>query len=537
VGTVDVWNYADLWERVADGRPDQEALVFGEDRRTWRDFDRAANGLAATFLTAGLGQGAKVAVYLHSRPEYLESYFAAFKASLVPVNVNYRYRVGEVRYILDNADAEAVVFGSEFVDIVDQLRGELPGVRAWICVSDDGAPCPDWATPYEQAAAPAERPEMSWSRSPDDLFFLYTGGTTGMPKAVMWRQDDVIRLLSVGLGLRAMAGEPVPETMADWERQVLNSDTAARLTPACPLMHGTGLFTAYSALCGAGTVVLLPGRNYSAAELLDVTERERVNAWAIVGDPFARPVADALDAEPERWDLSSLLGVTSSGAMWTESVKERILRHAPHLVLADAFSSSEAVGMATSLSTGDAAATTARFVVGERTQVLREDGTPVSPGSGESGMLAVQNYLPLGYYKDPEKTARTIVEYDGVRWLLSGDIATVEADGAVHVFGRGSQCINTAGEKVFVEEVEEALKTYPGIQDAIVVGVPDPMWGQAVTAIVQADEPVDEAAVIAHVKELLAAYKAPKRVLQAQVPRSPSGKADFQRAQQMLTTA
>ncbi|MGH3745328.1 MAG: AMP-binding protein [Mycobacteriales bacterium] len=534
---MDGWNYADLWERVAERRPEQEALVYGEDRRTWRDFDRAANGLARSLLGAGLGRGAKVAVYLHSRPEYLEAYFAAFKASFVPVNVNYRYRAGEVEYILDNADAEAVVFGSTFTEIAGQVRDRLPGVRAWVCVDDAGTGCPDWAIPYAEAAAPADRPEVDWARSPDDLFFLYTGGTTGMPKAVMWRQDDVIRLLSVGLGLRAMAGEPVPETMADWERQILASDSAARLTPACPLMHGTGLFTAYSALCGAGTVVLLPGTNYSATELLDVTDRERVNAWAIVGDPFARPVADALDAEPGRWDLSTLLGVTSSGAMWTESVKERILRHAPHVVLADAFSSSEAVGMATSLSTGDAAATTARFMVGDRTQVLRDDGTPVSPGSGENGMLAVHDYLPLGYYKDPEKTARTIVEYDGVRWLLSGDIATVEADGAVHVFGRGSQCINTAGEKVFVEEVEEALKTYPGVQDAIVVGVPDPMWGQAVTAIVQADGQVDEAAVIAHVKERLAAYKAPKRVLQAEVPRSPSGKADFKRAQQMLSTA
>lgn len=532
---MDVWNYADLWERVAERRPDQDALVFGSDRRSWREFDRSANGLAGSFLAAGLARGAKVAVYLHSRPEYLESYFAAFKASLVPVNVNYRYRAGEVRYILDNADAEAVVFGSEFTDTVDEVRRQLPGVRLWVCVDDAGTGCPDWATPYEHAAAPADRPETSWSRSPDDLFFLYTGGTTGMPKAVMWRQDDVIRLLSVGLGLRAMLGEPVPETFDDWERQVLGSDLVPRLIPACPLMHGTGLFTAYSVLTGGGTVVLLTATSFAADELLDLTERERVNVWAIVGDPFARPVADALDAEPDRWDISSLLGVTSSGAMWTESVKQRMLRHSPQVVLADAFSSSEAVGMAASVSTGDTAASTARFAVGERTQVLRDDGTPVAAGSGESGMLAVHDYLPLGYYKDPEKTARTIVEYDGVRWLLSGDIATVDADGTVHVFGRGSQCINTAGEKVFVEEVEEVLKTYPGVRDAIVVGVPDPKWGQAVTAIVQADEPVDEAAMIAHVKERLAAYKAPKRVLQAAVPRSPSGKADFQRAQELLS--
>ncbi|HEX7354143.1 MAG TPA: AMP-binding protein [Mycobacteriales bacterium] len=534
--TVDVWNYADLWERVADRRPDQEALVWGKDRRSWRDFDRAASGLAASFLDAGLRQGAKVAAYLYSQPEYLETYFAAFKASLVPVNVNYRYRAGEVHYILDNADAEAVVFGSSFTDLVNEIRDRLPGVRLWVCVDDAGTGCPDWATPYERAAAPSDRPHVPWDRSPDDLFFLYTGGTTGMPKAVMWRQDDVIRLLSVGLGMRAMLGEPVPETMADWERQLLDAgNPPPKLTPACPLMHGTGLFTAYSALLGGGTVVLLASNKYDAEELLDTTEREHVNAWAIVGDPFARPVADALDAHPGRWDLSSLLGVTSSGAMWTESVKQRILAHAPHLVLADAFSSSEAVGMAASVSTGDSAASTAQFAVGERTQVLRDDGTPVTPGSGESGMLAVHDFLPQGYYKDPEKTARTIVEYDGVRWLLSGDIATVDADGIVHVSGRGSMCINTAGEKVFVEEVEEALKTYPGVQDAIVVGVPDPQWGQAVTAIVQADQPVDEAAVIAHVKERLAAYKAPKRVLQAEVPRSPSGKADFQRAQQMLT--
>ena len=519
------FNFADCWEMAAVESPDRTALVQGERRVSWAELDRRADSLAAALLDAGLPRQAKVGAYLYSMPEYLETYYAAFKASFVPFNVNYRYKAAEVHYILDNADAEAMVFGSSFTPLLEQIRDRLPAVRLWLCVAEDEHPVPDWATPYDEVVSTGRRPQPSWERSPDDLLFLYTGGTTGMPKAVMWRQDDVAQLM--GGGGNVYAGELPAESPAEFRERLRAREHPPVHVPACPLMHGTGQFTSYQNWLQGGTVVLLPSRKYDAEELLDVTERERVTTWAIVGDPFARPVADALDAHPGRWDISSLALVGSSGAMWSEATKRRMLAHHPNMMLVDAFSSSEAVGMGASVSTGGEAAQTARFLAGPRTVVLRPDGQPVSQGTGEVGVVAVHSFLPLGYYKDPDKTARTIVEYDGERYVLSGDMATVDAEGQIAVLGRGSVCINTGGEKVFPEEVEEALKEFPGVRDALCVGVPDAKWGEAVTVVVEADGPVEESAVIAHVKERLADYKAPKHVLVGAIGRSPSGKADY----------
>lgn len=523
------WNFAELWETAAGIRGAADALVHGERRVSWGELDRRANGLAASLLDAGLDRQAKVAVYLYSRPEYLIAYAAAFKAGLVPCNVNFRYKSAEVAYILDNADAEAVVFDRAFAEVLEEVRTQLPAVRRWICV-DGGEGPPPWAQRWEEAAA--ERPAFTppWPRSGEDLFLLYTGGTTGLPKGVMWPQDTVVRLIHDRTDLRG--GQAPPADLADYAGRLVHTRGDV-LVPTCPLMHGTGLFNAYAALLTGGTVALLAGRSFDAEELLTMTERWQATAWAIVGDPFARPVADALDAAPQRWSLDSLQRVRSSGAMWSEEVKRRLLAHAPHLTLVDAYSSSEAVSMATAVSTAGQTQPTAHFNATERAAVLADDGSLVSPGSGEVGALAVADLLPFGYYKDPVKTAGLFREVGGRRYALSGDLARVAADGSLEILGRGSACINTGGEKVYPEEVEETLKSHPAVRDAVCVGVADPQWGEAVTAVVDAAEPVSEVELVDHIKARLAAYKAPKRVVFAPVPRSPAGKPDYDGAAEL----
>jgi fatty-acyl-CoA synthase len=525
------WNLAEIWERIADKFPDATAQVQGNRRSSWQEFDRRADGLAATLLAAGAEHQDKVALYLYNCPEYLEGVYAAFKASLVPVNTNYRYVADELAYLWDNADAVAVVFHGVFVDTIAPMRSRVPKVRTWLWVDDGSGPCPDWATPYEEAAAtPTGRVTGSQPRSGDDILMIYTGGTTGMPKGVMWRQDDLIR---------ATCSTGLPQLLSDPEEVGGHDGLVASLTspgspglPACPLMHGTGWFTAHIYLCMAGSVVTLLDRKFNVIELLDTIEREHVGALTIVGDAFAKPILNALDAEPGRWDLSHLALISSSGVMWSEAVKQGLLRHQPNMLLVDAFSSSEAIGLGQSTSVAGLEAGTAKFKLGENAIVVAEDGSLVQPGSGETGRVAVGGTTPIGYYKDPEKTAATFVTIDGKRYSMPGDWATVEADGTINLLGRGSVCINTGGEKVFPEEVEEALKEHPSVYDAVVVGVPDDKFGEAIAAVVQPKEgsELDPTDVIAHVRVHLAAYKAPKRILPVDsIGRAANGKVDYAR--------
>jgi fatty-acyl-CoA synthase len=527
---VDGWNFAELWERVADKFPDATAQVQGDRRTTWKQFDQRANGVARAILDAGAGHQDKVALYLYNCPEYLETVFACFKASLVPVNTNYRYVADELIYLWDNADAMAVVFHGTFTDTIEGIRDQVPGVRTWLWVDDGAGPCPDWAVPYEQAATTAaDRPNVG-GRSPDDILMIYTGGTTGMPKGVMWRQDDLVRA-TCSVGLPMLVDGPEAAGGYDAVMAAITAPGAPGL-PACPLMHGTGWFTAHMFLTMAGSVVTLVDRKLNPIEILDTIERERVGALTIVGDAFAKPLVAALDAEPGRWDLSSLVIITSSGVMWSESVKEALLRHNPGMLLVDAFSSSEALGMGQSTSAAGMEAKTAKFTLGEHARVITEDGRDVVPGSGEKGRVAVGGFTPLGYYKDPEKSAATFIEIDGKRYSMPGDWATVDADGTINLLGRGSVCINTGGEKVFPEEVEEVLKEHDTVYDAVVVGVPDEKFGEAIVAVVE-PEPgaeISEADLITHVKGHLAAYKAPKRVLVVEtIGRAPNAKVDYAR--------
>ncbi len=529
--TVSGWNYADVWEAVADELPGAPALAQGRQELTWSELDRRADGVARWLLDLGLSRQDKVALYLYNCPEYLEVTFAATKVSLVPVNTNYRYVDDELAYLWDNADAVAVAFHGAFAERVDRVRARVPWVRGWLWVDDGSGPCPGWATPYEAAVTSAGgRVAAPWGRSADDLVLVYTGGTTGLPKGVMWRQDDLFARMNAA-GFRRY---PEGGGVAAVRRTLARNGPGAVLLPACPLMHGTGGFTADECLSEGGKVVLLEGRRLDPVELFDTVVRQRVNGLVIVGDPFARPMLAALDAEPGRWDLSSLVGIVSSGAMWSEDVKRGLLRHHPGMLLIDAFSSTEAVGMGTSVSSAGTAARTAEFALGPEVTVLGAQDQPLEPGSDEVGVLALGGRNPLGYYKDPERSASTFREIDGVRYAVPGDYAQVRPDGTIHLLGRGSVVINTAGEKVFPEEVEEALKTHPDVRDAVVVGVPDERFGEQVVAVV---EPVpgaypDEQALVDHVKARLAGFKAPRRVrLVPTIGRSPNGKVDYRRHQ------
>jgi acyl-CoA synthetase (AMP-forming)/AMP-acid ligase II len=524
------WNYADVWETVADVQPDAIAVTQGERNLTWREFDRGADGIAQFLLDLGAAQQDKVAIYLYNSPEYLQTTFGTVKAGLVPVNTNYRYGDDELSYLWENADAIAVVFHGAFADRIEGILDRVPGIKGWLWVDDGSGPCPDWATPYEDAAKAAiERVSAPWGRSGDDLYMLYTGGTTGMPKGVMWRQDDLFARL-IDSGVRHY---PVEGGIEAVRAALEASPGGVTILPACPLMHGTGNFPSNTVLAEGGRVCLLESRRYDPTELLDTIEREQVNAVVWVGDPFARPLLSALDERPGGWNLSSLLMIISSGAMWSEPVKEALLAHHPRMLLVDAFSSSEALGMGVSVSASGAAAKTASFTLGPDVKVLTDDGRPVQPGSDEVGVLALGGRNPLGYYKDEEKSDRTFKVIDGVRYSIPGDFAQVDADGTIHLLGRGSASINSGGEKIFPEEVEEALKTHPAVRDAVVVGVPHPTYGEQIVAVVElvpaAPEPA-EAELIEHVKERLASYKAPRRVrIVSTIGRAANGKVDYKR--------
>jgi len=521
------WNLADIWERNADRFPDSIAQMQAGRSFTWAEFDRRADGIAHTLLHAGAQRQDKVAHYLYNCPEYLESMFGMFKAALVPVNTNYRYTDDELAHLWDNSDAVAVIFHGSFTQRCEQMRSRAPKVHTWIWVDDGTEPCPEWAIDYEGAAAGATdtgRVSGAWGRSADDLYILFTGGTTGMPKGVMWRQDDMVGSLD------APSKNPLP-TLPGWaEFDARISKPGPRNLPAAPLMHGTGAFNAMWNLVLAGSVVTLPGRKFDPVELLDAIQLHRVNSISIVGDAFAKPILKALDAQPDRWDISSLRVIVSSGVIWASETKVGLLRHNARLIMIDSLGSSEAIGMASNTTTAESTGSTAKFALGPDTCVLAEDGREVLAGSGERGRVALRGRTPVGYYKDEAKSADTFVVHDGVRWSIPGDWAEVEADGTLRLYGRGSQCINTGGEKVYPEEVEEVLKLHPSVNDAAVVGVPDERFGEAITALVEPHEggTIDEAALIAHVRITLAAYKSPKRILTIEtVGRAANGKLDY----------
>ena len=533
-----IWNFGDMLDALgANFSEDHTALIQGERRISWPEMTRRSNNLARHFAALGAVPGDKVGFYMRNCPEYMEGLAACFKARLTHVNVNYRYVDDELAYIFDNSDAALVLYDAAFRDTINRLRPRLPKVKAWIEIGDE-AGTPAGVERYTALAEDGAGTPLDIERSGDDLLFLYTGGTTGMPKGVMWTHQ--IWREANEAGLETIFGF-VPTSMEDYVSAAMEVGRDTRQCPACPLMHGTGLFTAMGALLNGGTIALLPTpETFSAEELWDEVERHRLTNLAIVGDAFAKPMLNVLDAAPGKRDLSSMRGIVSSGVMWSMEVKRGLLEHLPQAALMDSFGASESVGFGMSVMTAEGEIETAKFAIGPHCKVFSEDGREIEPGSGEPGFIARGGAVPLGYYKDPEKTAKTFKTVNGTRYAIPGDWCTVEPDGTLTLMGRGSICINSGGEKIYPEEVEEALKTHPDVLDALVVGIPDDKWGQAVTAIVCPEPGTSpEVAVLTdHVREQLARYKAPKHVIFNDTPaRAPNGKADYAAAKTIALTA
>lgn len=521
------WNYGDILDGVATVvAGDEAALIHGDRTTSWAEFTVRSNNLARNLLENGAQHGDKIAFYMRNCAEYSEGIAAAFKARLTHVNVNYRYIEHELIYLLDNSDATVVIYGSEFANQVAAIRDKLPKVNQWIeVVGPDSSP----QTPgsFEALARGGDGKALNIERSSHDMLFLYTGGTTGMPKGVMWRHADL--WAATGGGGDATRGITPPPNLDVFLRLVESGDRPVNLALP-PLMHGTGLLAAVGGMTRGGTVVTLNSSKFNARLALKAIDNFGVSAISIVGDAFARPMLEELDSSPGKYTLPSLRTITSSGVMWTSEIKAGLLKHQPRLLLSDRFASSEALGMGGSTMTKDESVEVAKFVLGPNTRVFTEDLKEVQPGSGESGMVAVKGFLPLGYYKDQEKTDLTFPVINGDRYSIPGDWAVVEADGSLTLLGRGSNCINTAGEKVFPEEVEEALKFHESVADALVVGLVDDRWGQAITAVVQLHEgfELDEMELKAYSRQHLAAYKLPKNVfVKVDLERAPNGKADY----------
>jgi fatty-acyl-CoA synthase len=499
---------ATLWEAIADTVPHRLAVVQGDRRFTWREFDDRSAQLAGTLRAHDVGAGSKVGQLLYNSPEFLESYYAALKIRAVPFNVNYRYTGEEVAFLLSNADADVLFFHSSLGGVVADALAKSGPLKLLIEVSDRIA------------------------RDGNDITMIYTGGTTGMPKGVVSKLGptltNLLETVPPLVGRARLDIDEVPSFTAGLEEVLVS-------LPAPPLMHNTGLGIGVApALATGGTVVLLEDRRFDAAALWDTVAAERVNAITVVGEPFARPMLTALNEDASR-DLACVRFITSSGAMFSAEVKSGLLGHLPQAVIIDLIAASEGT-MGMSISTADALAPTGRFRPSRGVMVLTESGHPVEPGSGHAGLVALPGGAE-GYYKDEAKTAATFRVLDGQRYTIPGDYATVEADGTLVLLGRGSSCINTAGEKVYPEEVEEILKALPGVEDALVFGIDDERFGQKVAAVLSrapdTDEPLD--GILAGARQKLASYKLPRVAIVVDVvPRTQVGKADYAAARTLL---
>ncbi|WP_217566877.1 acyl-CoA synthetase [Streptomyces sp. GbtcB7] len=535
------YNLADLFESVVDVVPGREALVYidhpgtGAERRlTYAQLDAAANRVAHHLIDSGIRPGEHLGLHLYNGVEYVQTVLGCLKARIVPVNVNYRYVEEELVYLYRDADLVALVFDTEFTDRVAAALPRASALRHLLRVggaATDGASLP--ALDFAEAEA-AGSPERGFPpRSADDQFIIYTGGTTGMPKGVMWRQED---LFFSGLGGGAPTGEPVrkPEELAE---RVAAGGEGITFFPTPPLMHGTSTLTAFIGFNFGQRVVI--HRKFVPEEVLRTVEREKVTSMSLVGDAMLRPLIDALQGPMKGTDCSSMFSVSSSGAIMSETVREQFQSLVPNVMLLNNYGSSES-GFNGTATADSGAGQGFRLRVNSRTQVV-DPATYEPVAVGEAGRVAQRGHVPLGYYNDPKKTAETFFQKDGERWVLLGDMATVDEEGIVTVLGRGSQCINTGGEKVYPEEVEQALKSHPDVYDALVAGVPDEKWGNHVAAVVQLREGAGRPSledIQTHCRSHLAGYKIPRQlVITDTIQRSPSGKADYRWARSVATQA
>ncbi len=530
------FNLADLFELVVDTVPDRLALVAGDVRRTYRQLDTRANRVAHHLEDTGLTPGAHVGILARNRAEWVETMIGCYKARTVPINLNFRYVAPELRYVVDNADLQLLVYDQELSQLVaDSLDGDGRERPLDLLVIGDGtAPVggdPVTAstgaapTRYEEALAAADGGRGFGPRSPDDLYVLYTGGTTGMPKGVMWRQEDIFFAAMGGGGWGA---EPI--AAADELAGRLNADEDGRIPMLVvgPLMHGNAQWAMWNAFMMAGTTVLYTEHHFDPDRILRLIGDEDVVSSALVGDAMARPLAETLAAAPPgTYDVSKLLVIGSGGAMLSAAVKADLAAQLPGAVIMDRFGSSEAGAQGAV----DVGASGPRFVMSADTAVLDDELRRLAPGDGRIGRLARTGRIPVGYYRDEAKTAATFpTDADGVRWSVPGDLASIDPDGVITVHGRGSASINSGGEKIFPEEVEATIKAHPDVYDAIVVGLPDERFGERVAAVVRlrADAEglgLEELAI--HCREHVAGYKVPRQLLLVdEIPLTAAGKPD-----------
>jgi acyl-CoA synthetase (AMP-forming)/AMP-acid ligase II len=516
------YNLADIYESLVDVVGDREALVFEDQRLTFADLEAVANRLAHHLLSIGVQPGDHVGVQLYNCVEYVATMVACFKVRAVPVNVNYRYVEEELLYLFNDADLVALVHDVEFTPRVNAVKDRAPKLKSFISVGVGEAPegAVDW---NDALAAQSPAREGFGPRSSDDLYIIYTGGTTGMPKGVMWRQHDIFY---AGMG----GGDPVgtPASRPEEVAERAPSRGSLVMFPVAPLMHGAAQLATWIAFLQASKVVLV--KKFDAIDVIETAKREGVNSLSIVGDAMGRPMAEALAGPLKGTELPSLFVLSSAGAIFSQTVKDALSALLPNVAMMDNFGASE-TGFQGTGKEGSSPDKGLRFTVNDRTTVLDDDLKPIVPGSGKIGRVAQRGHVPLGYYKDEVKTKESFVTIDGVRHVLLGDAATIEEDGTIAVLGRHSVCINTGGEKVYPEEVEAALKAHPAIYDVVVTGVPDERFGQRVTALLQIrDESTAPtlAEIEEHCSTRVSRYKVPRLLfVVSEIQRSPSGKADY----------
>ena len=524
-------NFASVWEMIADLVPDNDALICGEDVVSWKSYDSRSSKVASALINAGLGANAKAGLYLNNSNEYLIGQNAIFKIGGVPINVNYRYVEEELIYLLDNSDAEAVFYHACYSSRIKQIAKSLPNIKAWIEVADGNKSHFSDCIRYEEILndyPPMERIE----RDPETIYMLYTGGTTGMPKGVMYKQGEFLTFLF--RTLKAM-GYDVPEDLSDLEGSILASKTNDEFIKSlvgCPLMHGTGMWLgAFLPLLLGGTVITTSNLGFDPDKLWAQVQDKKATNIVIVGDAFAKPMLDSLDRAKNSnnpYDIGSVKVIISSGVMWSAEVKQGLLSH-HNMSLMDTMGSTEG-GIGSSVTTRENPSETAKFSINPGVIILADDGEILQPGSDKIGLIGTSGLVPTGYYKDEKKSAETFKEINGTRYSFPGDYAKLESDGTITLLGRGSNCINSAGEKIYPEEVEEAIKTHNDVFDCLVVGMPDEKFGQRIVAVVSTvdNKDLDELALIENTRKKIAGYKLPKQILFTdEVKRAPNGKANY----------
>ena len=533
---------ATIWEHISDLVPNELACISGDEKKTWSEYEKTSARIASFLNKRGVKKDTKVGLYLFNCSEYLTSQFAIMKVMGVPINVNYRYQSDELVYLFDNSDSEVVFFHESYSDQVKQVYKKLPGVKTWIQIGGVKDTEIDGCFSYEEIIS-SNDPMERIVRDEDNIYMIYTGGTTGMPKGVMYNHGE----FSVAMygGLKSQ-GYEVPdmrfrENIKDLKEIIIKKSKSNDLTRcliACPLMHGTGMFLGgFMTHCLGGSIITIPEIGLNPEKILSEISTTGANNLVIVGDAFAKPLLRELDAGKEKaepYDISSLNIIISSGVIWSAEVKQGILEH-HDVKLFDSMGSSEG-GMASSVSSRKKSVKTAKFKINPDVIVLGDDGAIVEPGSGIRGLVGTSGIIPQGYYKDPVKSAQTFKEVHGKRYSFPGDYALVEEDGSITLLGRGSNCINSAGEKIYPEEVEEALKLNINIDDVLVVGVDDEKFGQKVVAVASFNEGmgIEEHALREETKKHLSSYKVPKNIkFVDKVNRAPNGKADYKWAAEL----